>query len=156
MHLLETKRSRPPDAAGSSASLSLTQEEFDLVVSAIRAVLDDFEYYEFQTRVGQTVETARSFLASLATDATGSNALDSAGRPVELEGEEEAGVLLSLSVDELRLVKNALNEVLNGIGVAAVVNRFGEERINALMDALDSVLRDLLVAGTRGSSSAIR
>ena len=156
MHLLEATRSLSPDGAVYKVTLSLTKEELDLVDSAIRAVLDDFDRFEFQTRVGETVEAARALLANLSADATGSEVLSSAIRPIGVEGTDKPGVPLGLSEDEVRLAKNALNEVLNGIGVTAIVNRFGEDRIDALMDALDSVLRDVVIAGTRGSSSALR
>jgi hypothetical protein len=139
MHMVHSRSLTKNGANAERALLTLAAEELLLVSAAMQAVLREIEPPEFETRLGETVDTARDVLAELLATA------------IEAKGQPE--VEIAVSVAELRLMKNALNEVLNGLGVEELISHFGSDRIASLLKSLGASLRDVGIVAEVGGMS---
>jgi hypothetical protein len=107
--------------------LPLRETDLELMIASIRTVLREIDPPEFHTRLGETVDTARRVLADLLA------LMNDAGPQAKMD--------VAWSLDELLFVKNALNEVLNGLGAQDVVDRFGADGISSMMREMRARLR---------------
>lgn len=108
-------------------TLALGRSDLNLAITSLRSVIDEIDTWEFQTRLGESPETALGVLATL--------------RAVAPERSGYAETDIELSIAELRLIKNSPNEVLSGIGVEAVVQPFGADRVSTIMKTFGARLR---------------
>ena len=107
--------------------LSLDATDVDLLRVSVRTVLEQIDEPEFHTRLGETVQTARRVLADLGA------VVPSRTTP--------GGTDIDLTIDDLRFVKQSLNEILNGLGVTEVIDRFSAERISSLLSSFGAHLQ---------------
>lgn len=119
--------------------LGVSDEEADLIDSAIQTVLAEIEREEFRTRLGVTPAAARAFRARLAKSEAHMADSRTAVPPSERAVATPSMTSVAASVDELRLINNALNEALNGLGADEVPLHLQSAEARALLDAVHAI-----------------
>lgn len=114
--------------------IRFTSADLRMIMSSIKEICKKIDLFEFRTRIGANQSDAIIFNDKMAGFANSMNC-----NYIDIE----------VSIEEMRIINNALNEVCNGIRVLHFEEKMGYSRdiVQSLLDRINPVLTDVDLMG---------